>query len=117
MPDPYVLPFGMDAVRVLHLAAGEVLEPLVAVEPATVLAKLSKPRPDLLNWRLDPAIQREWALAYFSSPTRPGVELPAKFAASQITTQEQIAKTQFPDSDVIGARRKDWTLKWQEIMG
>jgi len=39
------------------------------------------------------------------------------FAASQITTKEQIAKTQFPDSDVIGARRKDWTVKWQEIMG
>ena len=71
---------------------------------------------EFLNWRLDPAIQREWALAYFSSPTRPGVELPAKFAASQLTTQEQLAKTQFPDSDVIGARRKDWTLKWQEIM-
>ena len=58
-----------------------------------------------------------YPLAYFSSPTRPGIELPAKFAANQITTKEQIARTQFPDSDVIGARRKDWTLKWQEIMG
>jgi len=28
-----------------------------------------------------------------------------------------MAKTQFPDSGVIGARRKDWTVKWQEIMG
>ncbi|HEU4442393.1 MAG TPA: hypothetical protein VFR83_10250, partial [Burkholderiales bacterium] len=65
---------------------------------------------------LDPAVQRAWALAYFSSPTRPGVELPAKFAASQIVSKEQIAKTQFPDSATIGARRKDWTLKWQEIM-
>ena len=80
-------------------------------------AKNKKLAYEFLNWRLDPAIQREWALAYFSSPTRPGVELPAKFAASQLTTQEQIARTQFPDSDVIGARRKDWTLKWQEIMG
>ena len=58
-----------------------------------------------------------YPLAYFSSQTRPGVELPAKFAANQITTKEQIAKTQFPDSEVIGARRKDWTVKWQEIMG
>jgi putative spermidine/putrescine transport system substrate-binding protein len=80
-------------------------------------AKNKKLAYEFLNWRLDPAIQREWALAYFSSPTRPGVELPAKFAASQITSKESIAKTQFPDSDVIGARRKDWTLKWQEIMG
>ena len=44
-----------------------------------------------------------------------GILTPA--AASQITSKESIAKTQFPDSDVIGARRKDWTLKWQEIMG
>jgi len=80
-------------------------------------AKNKKLAYEFLNWRLDPAVQREWALAYFSSPTRPGVELPAKFAANQITTKEQIARTQFPDSDVIGARRKDWTLKWQEIMG
>jgi putative spermidine/putrescine transport system substrate-binding protein len=80
-------------------------------------AKNKKLAYEFLNWRLDPAVQREWALAYFSSPTRPGIELPAKFAANQITTKEQIAKTQFPDSDVIGARRKDWTLKWQEIMG
>ena len=54
-----------------------------------------------------------WLLGAMQSA---GLELPAKFAASQIVTKEQIAKTQFPDSDVIGARRKDWTLKWQEIM-
>ncbi|HVF64258.1 MAG TPA: extracellular solute-binding protein [Casimicrobiaceae bacterium] len=79
-------------------------------------AKNKKLAYEFLNWRLDRDVQREWALAYFSSPTRPDVDLPAKFTATQIVTKEQMAKTQFPDSDVIGARRKDWTLKWQEIM-
>jgi putative spermidine/putrescine transport system substrate-binding protein len=89
---------------------------LLDVACVPVGAKNKKLAYEFLNWRLDPAVQRAWALAYFSSPTRPGVELPAKFAARQIVTQEQIAKTQFPDSETIGARRKDWTLKWQEIM-
>jgi putative spermidine/putrescine transport system substrate-binding protein len=89
---------------------------LLDVACIPVGAKNKKLAYEFLNWRLDPAVQRAWALAYFSSPTRPGVELPAKFAASQIVSKEQIAKTQFPDSETIGARRKDWTLKWQEIM-
>ncbi|MGH8631379.1 MAG: ABC transporter substrate-binding protein, partial [Burkholderiales bacterium] len=88
----------------------------VACVPAG--AKNRKLAYEFLNWRLDKEIQRQWALAYFTSPTRSDIiDLPAKFAASQIVTREQMAKTQFPDSDVIGARRKDWTLKWQEIMG
>jgi putative spermidine/putrescine transport system substrate-binding protein len=80
-------------------------------------AKNKKLAYEFLNWRLDREIQRQWALAYFTSPTRRDItDLPPKFAASQIVTEAQMAKTQFPNSDVIGARRKDWTLKWQEIM-
>jgi hypothetical protein len=57
-------------------------------------------------------------LAYYSSPGRGDIaDWPAEFARAQITTNEQIAKVQFPDSGVIGQRRRDWTLRWQEIMG
>jgi len=66
---------------------------LLDVACIPVGAKNKKLAYEFLNWRLDPAVQRAWALAYFSSPTRSGVELPAKFAASQIVTKEQMAKT------------------------
>lgn len=91
---------------------------LLDVACVPVGAKNKKLAYEFLNYRLDPDVQRAWALAYFSSPTRTGVpDLPAKFAESQITSQAKFDKTQFPDSEVIGARRRDWTLKWQEIMG
>ena len=48
-----VLPLRTDAVGVLHLAAGEVLEPLVAVEATAILAKLGEPGPHLLDRRVD----------------------------------------------------------------
>jgi hypothetical protein len=38
-----LLPFGMDAVRVVYLAAGQVLQPRVAVEAAAVLLDLGQP--------------------------------------------------------------------------
>lgn len=28
-----------------------------------------------------------------------------------------MAAIDFPDSELIARRRRDWTLKWQEIMG
>jgi putative spermidine/putrescine transport system substrate-binding protein len=90
---------------------------LLDVACVPVGAKNKKLAYEFLNWRLEPDVQRAWSLAYFSSPTRSGVpDLPAKFAESQITTQAKFDKTQFPDSEVIGAKRRDWTLKWQEIM-
>jgi hypothetical protein len=32
-------------------------------------------------------------------------------------TQEQMNNLQFPDSETIGKRRRDWTLRWQSVMG
>jgi len=73
---------------------------------------------EFLNFRLDPEVQRAFSLAYFSSPGRGDIaDWPADFSRTQITTREQIARVQFPDSEVIGQRRRDWTLRWQEIMG
>jgi len=48
-----MLPLRMDAVGIPHLAAREVLEPLIAVEAAAVLAELSEPGPHLLDRRVD----------------------------------------------------------------
>ena len=48
-----MLPLRVDAVGVLHLAPGEVFEPLIAVEAAAILAELSEPGPHLLDRCLD----------------------------------------------------------------
>jgi len=81
-------------------------------------AKNKKLAYEFLNFRLEPEVQRAFSLAYFSSPGRGDIaDWPPEFARTQITTAEQIAKVQFPDSEVIGQRRRDWTLRWQEIMG
>lgn len=73
---------------------------------------------EFLNWRLDRDVQRDFHLAYFSSPGRPDIaDWPAPFAATQIVTQKQMDGIDFPDSEVITAKRREWTLKWQEVMG
>jgi putative spermidine/putrescine transport system substrate-binding protein len=73
---------------------------------------------EFLNFRLEPEVQRAFSLAYFSSPGRGDIaDWPPEFARTQILTAEQIAKVQFPDSELIGQHRRDWTLRWQEVMG
>lgn len=72
---------------------------------------------EFINFRLEKDIQRDFSLAYYSSPTRGDIaDWPKKFLDSQITTKAGVEKVQFPDSGTIGAKRRDWTLKWQEIM-
>ena len=81
-------------------------------------AKNKKLAYEFLNWRLDQEVQRAWALAYFTSPTRGDIaDLPAEVRRHP----DRRPRSRWPrpssrTSDVIGARRKDWTLKWQEIM-
>lgn len=73
---------------------------------------------EFLNFRLDIETQRAFSLAYHSSPARGDItDWPEAFKKTQIVTQEQMDKLKFPDSAAIGAKRKDWTLRWQEIMG
>lgn len=73
---------------------------------------------EFLNFRLDPEVQRAFNLAYFSSPGRPDIaDWPKEFAETQIVTEKQMAAIDFPDSELIGRKRREWTLKWQEIMG
>ncbi|WP_426958661.1 extracellular solute-binding protein [Muricoccus radiodurans] len=73
---------------------------------------------EFLNFRLDPDVQRAFSLSYKSSPGRPDItDWPADFASAQITTEAQMRGIEFPDSEVIARRRRDWTLRWQEVMG
>ena len=72
---------------------------------------------EFLNFRLDPEVQRAFHLAYQRSPGRPDItDWPADYAATQIITEQKMAGVDFPDSAVIGSRRREWTRKWQEIM-
>jgi putative spermidine/putrescine transport system substrate-binding protein len=81
-------------------------------------AKNKKLAYEFLNFRLDPEVQRAFSLAYHSSPGRPDIaDWPKEFAASQIVRESQMAAVDFPDNEVIGRRRRDWTLRWQETMG
>ncbi len=73
---------------------------------------------EFLNFRLDPEVQRNFSLAYHSSPGRPDIgDWPKAFAETQIVTERQMAGVEFPDSAVIGSKRREWTMRWQEIMG
>jgi hypothetical protein len=51
--DLHGLPFRHDPVGIVELEPGQVLQPLVRVQTATVLAHLRQPRPDLLDRRRD----------------------------------------------------------------
>ena len=73
---------------------------------------------EFLNFRLEPEIQRAFCLAYFASPGRMDIAgWPAEFAASQITTSQKMDSMIFPDEQLIAREQRDWTLRWQEIMG
>jgi putative spermidine/putrescine transport system substrate-binding protein len=73
---------------------------------------------EFLNFRLDKDVQRNFCLAYKIGPGRKDItDWPKEFAGQQITTKTDLDKAIFPDLEVIGAKRKEWTIKWQGIMG
>jgi putative spermidine/putrescine transport system substrate-binding protein len=81
-------------------------------------AKNKKLAYEFLNFRLDRDVQRAFHLGYFSSPGRPDItDWPKEFADTQIVTQKQMDGVDFPDSEIIAAKRREWTMKWQEVMG
>ena len=66
---------------------------------------------------LDRDSQRAWCIAYFCSPGRGDItDWPKEFAETQIVTNKQFDSVKQPDIEAIGNYRKDWTLRWQEIM-
>jgi putative spermidine/putrescine transport system substrate-binding protein len=73
---------------------------------------------EFLNFRLEPEIQRAFCLGYKSSPGRMDIgDWPADFAEQQLTTEAKMAQVTFPDDALLSRQQRDWTLKWQEIMG
>ena len=81
-------------------------------------AKNKKLAYEFINFMLEPATQRAWCLAYFCSPGRGDLtDWPKGFGDSQIVTNQQFESVKLPDLDAIGTHRRDWTLRWQEIMG
>ena len=73
---------------------------------------------EFLNFRLEPDVQRAFHVGYFSSPARGDITgWPADYAAQQITTEAKMAAVDFPDSETIARKRREWTVKWKEIMG
>jgi len=80
-------------------------------------AKNKKLAFEFMNFRLDPEVQYNFSLAYHSSPGRPDITgWPKEFAETQIVTEQQMAGIEFPDSDIISQKRREWTMRWQEIM-
>jgi len=80
-------------------------------------AKNKKLAYEFVNFWLDKETQRAFALAYFCSPARGDIDdWPKEFAASQVVRKDQIDLVNFPDQEMIGAKRREWTMRWQEIM-
>jgi len=73
---------------------------------------------EFLNFRLEPDIQRAFCLAYFSSPGRMDIkDWPESYAATQLTTDDAMSRVTFPDDEYLSRQQREWTLRWQEIMG
>jgi putative spermidine/putrescine transport system substrate-binding protein len=105
------LPFGM----VIPKEGVNGLCDVAAVPTGAANKKLAY---EFLNFRLEPDVQRAFSLAYHSSPGRSDMgDWPKEFADVQIVTKEQMDRLQFPDSEAIATKRRDWTLRWQEVMG
>lgn len=81
-------------------------------------AKNKKLAFEFVNFMLEASTQRAWCQAYFCSPGRGDIaDWPKAFAESQVVTNKQFESVKLPDLEAIGVHRKEWTLRWQEIMG
>ena len=81
-------------------------------------AKNKKLAYEFINFMLDRDSQRAWCIAYFCSPGRGDItDWPKGFAGNADRDREAVRLGQASDLEAIGNDRKDWTLRWQEIMG
>ncbi|MDF0597544.1 extracellular solute-binding protein [Psychromarinibacter halotolerans] len=72
---------------------------------------------EFINFRLSKEVQREFSLAYHAGPGRNDIDdFPQEFLDRQIASEDKMANTIFPDLATIGEKRRDWTLRWQEVM-
>lgn len=68
---------------------------------------------EFVNFWLEKEQQEAWALAYSVGSARADLELPADFAATQITSAEDLAQLILPDQMEIAERRTEWAELWQ----
>lgn len=66
-----------------------------------------------VNFWLEKEQQEAWALAYNVGSARSDLDLPADFAATQITSAEQLDQLILPDQLEIASKRSEWTERWQ----
>ncbi len=66
-----------------------------------------------VNFWLEKTQQENWALAYKVGSARSDLDLPADFAATQITSQQDLESLLLPDQLEIAQVRPDWTERWQ----
>lgn len=77
--------------------------------------KLAK---EFVNFQLEPEVQFNYCNAYHISPGRPDVPgWSPEFVARHITTPEKMNALRFADMTRIAESTRNWTLRWQEIMG
>ena len=80
-------------------------------------AKNKKLAFEFVNFRLSKEVQRDFCLAYYIGPGRSDIsDWPKDFVEQQITTEQKVNSLVFPDDEKIAAKRKEWSLKWQEVM-
>lgn len=73
---------------------------------------------EFVNFMLDPEIQFNYCNAYHISPGRPDITgWSEEFMAQQVTTEDKIKTLRFADMTRIAESTRDWTLRWQEVMG
>lgn len=66
-----------------------------------------------VNFWLEKTQQENWAQAYNVGSARGDLELPAEFAARQITSAEQLDQLLLPDQLEIATERPGWAERWQ----
>lgn len=66
-----------------------------------------------VNFWLEKTQQENWAQAYNVGSAREDLELPAEFAATQITSAEQLEQLLLPDQLEIATERPNWAERWQ----
>jgi putative spermidine/putrescine transport system substrate-binding protein len=87
--------------------------PLLATLNIPVNAANQELALQFVNFWLEKTQQENWALAYNVGSARQDLELPSDFAATQITSVEQLEQLLLPDQLQIAIERPQWAERWQ----
>ncbi len=87
--------------------------PLLATLSVPVGAQNRELALEFVNFWLAKEQQEAWALAYNVGTARSDLELPDDFAATQITSAEQLEQLILPDQLEIASKRSEWAERWQ----